>query len=67
MIDSTYILDLLKVTKCAYGDSCDFCDKPEGGSWKYEVDGRVIYHVCLSCIPSVVKTLTDEPLESLPF
>lgn len=49
----------LKLIECEYSDTCDFCDYPSGGSWKYVDCDKIIYHVCRGCIPSVSKSLKD--------
>ena len=58
---------ILKLTPCTYTDTCDFCDYPVGTNWKFESEGKIIYHVCSKCIPSIVKTILDAPFEELPF
>ena len=66
-VNLTYCINLLKLKKCDYSDTCDFCDRPSGGSWEYVSEGRIVYHVCSSCLPSLAKTVTDVPQEALPF
>ncbi len=64
------IVGLLGYEKCSFEDDCDFCAKPEFGSWVELLRGDIVealHYKCGKCIIESFQTIVNETLPIPPL